>query len=988
MSISASKLRRLIFNLLNDENDLLSMIIRGSRRVHRKEDNMKRIACYILMALFILTFKTLCFAQNAAPQPQPSSNKFDPRADLISEDDVLQKWFPAQSKAGAQPPPPLGNLTFRPNIIVIITDDQPPNTIGLAGNEVIQTPNIDRLGQQGVYFENMYLPTGQCSPSRSSIWTGKLPHMHGVTTNVIMLPPSELTLPEILKANGYSTAIIGKCTLGSPTNPEKFKRGFDFRLVPYPDSGSLLNWYNYRISRNGVIEHQTQYLTDFLTNEAISYLTSKASTGQPFFMWLSYLAPHLPTTPPIGSNRYTLGQMPIPFSLADNLSTKPPQQRSSSPHLDYLKTVEAGNPMATLRSRLKDAYETISNVDDNVGKIMKKVQDLGIRDNTAVIFMSDNGVFFGEHQLYVKGPFFYEEQIKSPFIFSYPQLSKLAPKRTRALATSIDIMPTILDMLGIPVPEDVPGKSFLKVLTGESMTHRSSIFMEYFYQTFGNFPMRGILSDQYKLVHYLSSTNSITGERYDDRNFELYNLHDDPREMNNILRRSGPDDNPLMRLLAEPERGGIIRKLRKEMALWQTDTLDPKRVRISNMRIVNVGTDTAELQWKTAPAATNEIEYVRADCSSCTPSKIEDFNFVTDHRLPLQMLTPNTSYNIRVYSIDETGNGAYVDTKLTPRDFVSNPQDDLAVAQSGTPSPAVADDKLTYQITVTNRGPRAAQAVKLVDTLPEGAAFVSTSSSFGNYSREVGKVKWDIGYLDQGATVKITVQIKPTRLGMSINTVTVSSGETDLDTSNNTIVQDTPVIMGLAKFTLSASAVNGCENLTGTVVLSNPAPAGGTVVQLDDTLESVMVPASITVPADSLSISFPIMTTPDNSPLLQRGVITANLNGKYIDAALVVKRNTVQSLTLNPNPVVGSNRVTGTVALPCPAGASGTVVNLTSSNLAVASPTVRSITIPAGQRSASFNVSTNAVTSAKTATISAIAYGIKQTQVLQVNPHP
>jgi N-acetylglucosamine-6-sulfatase len=949
---------------------------------------MKPVIFYALTAaLFLLSLTTLCRAQETTPAPLPPFNKFDPRAELLSEDNVLQKRLPAASDIGARPQMPIGNFTFRPNIIVIITDDQPPNTIGLAGNDVIQTPNIDRLVQQGVYFKNMYVPTGQCSPSRSSIWTGKLPHTHGVVSNQVILPPWQLTLPEILKANGYSTAIIGKCTLGVPAIPEKFKRGFDFRLVPYPDSGAVANWYDYRVSRNGAIERHTEYLTDFLTSEAIRYLTSTALTGQPFFLWLSYTAPHHPTIPPRGSNRYTLDQMPMPVSRADNLTLKPPQQLSSASHQDYLLTVQGGNPTATLKKRLKDAYETISNIDDNVGRITRKLQDLGIRDDTALIFMSDNGVFFGEHQLYLKGSFFYEEQIKSPFIFSYPRLIKQA-RRSGALATSIDIMPTLLDLVGIPVPPDVQGKSFLKVLSGESLNYRSSVFMEYFYQNFSNYPMRGVLYDRYKLVHYLSSINSNTGETYDDRNFELYDLREDPFEMNNILRRSGPDDNPLKRLLMNPDRTKVIQKLRKEMALWQTDTLDPKRVRVSNMRIVNIGPDHAELQWKTLPAATTEIEYVKAECAACPTSEITEFDLVTDHRAAIKMATPETPYKVRVYSIDNTGNGGYVDTMLTPRGTVLGPQSDLAVTQTDSADPALAGDKLEYQITVTNKGPQAAQGVKLSDTLPEGAAFVSTDSCFGTYSRVVGKVNWNIGYLDKGATVKITIQIKPTRLGTNTNTITVSSSETDLDASDNTITQDTQVLVGLSKFTLSASGVSVCETLTGTVVLSNPAPAGGTVVQFDNTLVAATVPASVTVPAGSVSVSFPIMTTPFNSTSTQNGIITANLNGKQLDATLAVKRNGAQSLTLSPNPVVGSNIVRGTVALQCPAPAGGTVVNLLSSSPKVANPTVRTMTIPAGSSSISFNVLTNAVTTAKSATISATANAVRQTILLKVNPRP
>jgi arylsulfatase A-like enzyme len=186
---------------------------------------MKRLTRDALAALSILAFTTVCFAQEATSTREPITDKSDPRAVLFAEDNNLDARLPEESTPSATPKMPLSTSTNKPNIIFILTDDQPPNTIGLAGNAVIRTPNINSLGQQGVYFNNMYLPIGQCAPSRASILTGKLPHTHGVIGNQVILPPAQLTLSEILQANGYATAIIGKCHLGVPTNPEKYKRG-------------------------------------------------------------------------------------------------------------------------------------------------------------------------------------------------------------------------------------------------------------------------------------------------------------------------------------------------------------------------------------------------------------------------------------------------------------------------------------------------------------------------------------------------------------------------------------------------------------------------------------------------------------------------------------------------------------------------------------------------------------------------------------------
>jgi hypothetical protein len=228
----------------------------------------------------------------------------------------------------------------------------------------------------------------------------------------------------------------------------------------------------------------------------------------------------------------------------------------------------------------------------------------------------------------------------------------------------------------------------------------------------------------------------------------------------------------------------------------------------------------------------------------------------------------------------------------------------------------------------------------------------------------------------------------PMRPGTNTNMVTVQSWEKDPDPSNNTAVQDTEVLMGLRFFKLSAGVTNGCQNLTGTITLSNPAPEGGTVVILDDTLASVTVPASLTIPAGNSSISFPILITPFNAATQQNGTITANLNGKSLGASLAVRPNTIQLLTLSESTVVGSAPLVGTVTLQCPASAGGTVVTLSSNSATVANSTVRTITIPAGSRSLSFNVRTNTVTVGKTVTIYATANGLRKAVVLQVNPRP
>lgn len=546
-----------------------------------------------------------------------------------------------------------------PNIVFIIVDDQPPGLLGVAGNNIIKTPNIDNLANSGVYLTNMYVPLGICAPSRASIWTGKYPHTNGLTKNGLILPPDQITLPEILKANGYNTGIVGKCHLGDPRDSEKYKRGFDYRLIGYPDWGGLNDWYNYQFNRNGTIEtHTNKYVSDFLTDESIQFIQNNANKGKPFFLWLGHFAPHRPTTPPLGQNIYDKNLLPLPVSISDDLSAKPPQQQNSTIHRIFQDLGLGG-----VRQELDDAYEVMTNLDGNVGRVVKTLDDLGIKNNTIIIYMSDNGLFYGEHQLERKGPTFYNEQMKTPFIISYPKLN-LPKNRSNAMVESVDILPTILDLLKIPIPGDVQGKSFLNILNGTVNSIRSSVFFEFSENqsavypniTWDPYPMRGIVHNGYKWAHYLAST--ARGVSYDGQNFELYNLNNDPNEVNNLMKRLGPDDNPLMRTLINPTYGNDVLELLKEMAIWQTDTLDPLRRIISNFNYTTSPSQVT-LNWNTDLTTTTIVDYKEKDCSTCSQNHLNNFNISTDHNVTLTGLKTGKTYEISAYSFGPFGSGVY-----------------------------------------------------------------------------------------------------------------------------------------------------------------------------------------------------------------------------------------------------------------------------------------------------------------------------------------
>lgn len=563
--------------------------------------------------------------------------------------------------------------TTTPNVIVILTDDQPPDTLGVAGNTIIKTPNIDKLATSGgMYFSNTYVTTPLCAPSRSSLLTSRMAHSHGVLYNNLLLPTNQITLPKVLKLNGFDTAMIGKCHIG-----DYRELGYDYQVEtgPYPLWGNG----SYTVLRNGVSETQTLYHTRFLTNEAIKYISDKtaqqATSKKPFFVWLAYNAPHAPNSPPSTPDRYQASQFVKPVSWTDNLSTKPLQQSLQKPH----QIISTGKfTWEDLQVREEKLYEEISIVDDSVGRIKQKLLQLGIADNTIIVYLSDNGVMYGEHQIYGKGAYFYEEQVKSPLIINYPKIVQ-NPGKKLTYVSSIDLAPTILSMLGIPVPSRMQGKSLLPFIKGQSAVHRNSAYFEWFnmnglQETY--LPMRGLVMDKYKLIHHLATGDVKElpdGSKYapDGKDFEFYNLNSDPNEMVNLAKRNSTTDSPLNRLREDSTYGRQIRKMLREIAVWQVNTKDPMARVITNLRYTWINPTSVKITWNTPDNLTSELVYKRNGCTSCTQQEKYDFTYTKDHSVTVTGIDAQTRYDFIVYSISVQGNGVHQRLTVEPMAHVA-----------------------------------------------------------------------------------------------------------------------------------------------------------------------------------------------------------------------------------------------------------------------------------------------------------------------------
>ncbi len=458
-----------------------------------------------------------------------------------------------------------------PNIIFIMSDDHASKAISAYDTSLMHTPNIDRLAENGIRFDNCYCTNAICSPSRAVILTGKYSHMNGVIDNSLSFDGSQQTLPKILREAGYQTAMVGKWHLKSePT-------GFDYWFV-LPGQGQY-----YRpdfIGQEGRVSVEG-YVTDIITDKGIEFIESR-DPDKPFFMMLHHKAPHRSWQPAIRHlDKYENKQFPVPASLQDQHKGKSAaareQEMSIARHmaLDYdLKMPEEllirkgsdrelffGTNWSNPRNRMAvedfekweayytdraDEYNALPNdsvaidewkyrkymedylsciytMDENIGRLTDYLEETGLNENTIVIYTSDQGFFLGEHGWYDKR-FMYDEAHRMPLIISVPGLSKGDDDH---MIINADFAPTILNMAGIEPPCDMQGESFHEILQGgEPGQWRESVYYHYFEYPAVHSVKRhyGVRTNKYKLIHYY----------YDIDEWELFDLEDDPYEMNNL----------------------------------------------------------------------------------------------------------------------------------------------------------------------------------------------------------------------------------------------------------------------------------------------------------------------------------------------------------------------------------------------------------------------------------------------------------------------
>ena len=408
-----------------------------------------------------------------------------------------------------------------PNIIFILTDDQRWDALGYAGNEIIHTPNMDELAAQGCYFANSFVTTPICAASRASIMTGMYERSHGFTFGTAPLARefAEISYPALLKEQGYHNGFIGKFGMNyaekfDTTLFEVFRRpGEQFWATTYFRLNEDHTWF--------------RHLTEEIGDLSSDFIDTYHDQG-PFCLSVSFHAPHAEDQDP---RQYIY---PLDMEeLYQDVTIPPPllydeQYYNSLP--EYVRTGlnkvrwywRFASP-EMYQEKVKGYYRMISGIDKQLGRLRNQLEELGIADNTVIIFMGDNGYFLGERRLAGKW-LMYDNSLRVPFIVYDPRSGH---KDTDIMALNIDVAPTILDYAGIEIPDQMQGKSVRPVVEADSWDRelRDHFLCEHLFDHDRIPKSEGIRTTRFKYFRYID----------DPGHEELYDLLEDPLEVNNLV---------------------------------------------------------------------------------------------------------------------------------------------------------------------------------------------------------------------------------------------------------------------------------------------------------------------------------------------------------------------------------------------------------------------------------------------------------------------
>ncbi len=417
------------------------------------------------------------------------------------------------------------------NIVFVLSDDHRYDFMSFMKEcpAFLKTPNLDRMAREGAHLENAFVTTSLCSPSRASILTGQYMHNHRIADNQNPPPPGTVFFPQYLQKAGYQTAFIGKWHMGHKHDAPR--PGFD-HWVSFKGQGT---YYDPTLNINGHRKTFKGYTTDVLTDQALEWLKNGRKKDKPFFLELSFKAVHYPFEPAKrNQGRYGKEKVVRPETMANterNYQTQPHwvrERRYSIHGIDHMETGQLDHdPVPSFDALYRQYCETVHGLDENLGRVLKYLDDSGLSNSTLVVYMGDNGFALGEHGFYDKRDAF-EHSIRVPMLAYAPGLIKPGTKVAQ-MVQNIDIAPTVLAAAGVRVPKEAKfdGQSFLPLLQDKKIKWRDHILYEYYWEW--NFPatptLFAIRTDRFKYIYYHGV--------WDHNGF--YDLKTDPHERHNLI---------------------------------------------------------------------------------------------------------------------------------------------------------------------------------------------------------------------------------------------------------------------------------------------------------------------------------------------------------------------------------------------------------------------------------------------------------------------
>jgi arylsulfatase A-like enzyme len=511
------------------------------------------------------------------------------------------------------------STTERPNIVFIMSDDHAYQAVSAYSDKLIQTPNIDRIGQEGILFTNACVTNSICAPSRATILTGKHTHLNGKIDNIMPFDTTNITFPQLLHDAGYQTAMFGKLHFGN--NP----KGFDqFKILPGQGK-----YYNPEfITKDSGRVQVEGYVTDIITDMAIDWMDNERNKEDPFLLMYLHKAPHREWLPAERHYKeFMTKTFPEPATLFDNYEGRGSAAKEAEMNLlthmnwggdskippavmDELGIKQGSNwdkaafngevgrqnteqraawdavydPMIEkfkkdyhnmsdrelmkwrFQRYMQDYLGCIAAVDEGVGRVLDYLKTNNLEDNTIVVYTSDQGFYLGEHGWFDKR-FVYDESFKTPLLIKWPNQIK-AGITSDEMVQNLDFAQTFLEAAQVTAPDDMQGESLLPLMKDEVDWDRQSVYYHYYEYPGIHMVKRhyAIITKEYKLAHFY----------YDVDEWELYDRKNDVNEMTNVYN--------------DPKYADIVESLKKDLVALRikykdSEALDKHYIKVYEDRV-------------------------------------------------------------------------------------------------------------------------------------------------------------------------------------------------------------------------------------------------------------------------------------------------------------------------------------------------------------------------------------------------------------------